>query len=703
MTSPIPPPEVEQPARRRTGPPRIDRLDLSSLSEIKRFGRFEIQRVLGRGGMGTVHLAKDPLIGRTVAIKEIRVDQLEDERERTELEERFKLEFRSAGTLSHPNIVTIYDVGQGAGSYFIAMEYVEGMSLAEHLKKEPKPTFAMITSLAAQIASGLDYAHERGIVHRDIKPANVLLTRDGRPKITDFGLVKVLTSELTMTGTVLGTPAFMSPEQVMGQPVDGKSDQFSFAIILYLMLTGGQPFFAEHPSAILYKIVHEDPPRPREVNHVLPAAVDRTILRALAKKPEDRYASCSELAAELEAVLSEVDPKESDRTTATTPLPSHVTATQAKDLPAPGSGATQAATPHDVTLAAATPVPRRRPRGGHVGRWLAATIFLAGMAGLGYWASLRLQEATQPPAAETAPSPTPAAELASPAVQHAFRIEAGPEGAAILLNGEDTGSTVPGEAVLAGERGQVVRIDLVSGGEVVASREVELSSDPPEPWRREQAAPEPVSLRITSVPEGAAVLLGGRDTGLVTPAEVELGPGSKLSLELALAGYESAGWSFTQDELSDEQRACSCLHFPLASTAPPGYIRVNAPYPVSLVIDGRRHGPFTQGEVAVVPGSHQVALVAEDVFLRQTSPVEVGSGERRSLRAPKTVTPRITANPANCQVSIDGVYVDTTPINNRLMVVGSHEFLFYWPALNVKKPVRKTVSRDGQRISETPN
>ncbi len=331
------------------------------MSKIKRFGRFEIQRVLGRGGMGTVHLAEDPLIGRTVAIKEIRVDPVDDENERAELEARFRLEFRSAGKLSHPNIVTVYDVGQGAGSYFIAMEYVEGMSLAQHLSEEPRPPFEVVRDWATQIASGLDYAHRRGIVHRDVKPANVLLTSDGRPKITDFGLVKVLTSDLTMTGTVLGTPAFMSPEQIMGKRVDGRSDQFSFAIILYLMLTGSQPFHAEHPSSILYQIVHQEPPRPRQVNRGLPEAVDRVLLRALAKNPTDRYPSCSDLAAELAAVLPE-EPKAT--------LPS-------RD---PGYGAGEDTTRRPSTPSSATPSSATPSLGGRAGRRCEAGLHATGGA-----------------------------------------------------------------------------------------------------------------------------------------------------------------------------------------------------------------------------------------------------------------------------------------------------------------------------------
>ncbi|RMH20512.1 MAG: serine/threonine protein kinase, partial [Acidobacteria bacterium] len=270
----------------------------------KRFGRFETVSVLGRGGMGTVYLAVDPVIGRQVAIKEIRTDDETDYGvERSELYARFEQEFRSAGTLSHPNIVTIYDVGETDDAYYIAMEYVDGESLSVHLQREPQPSFVRICHLGHQIAAGLDFAHRRNIVHRDVKPANILVTGDGRVKISDFGIAKVVSSELTQTGTVLGTPAYMSPEQARGRPVDGRADQFSFALILYRMLTGVLPFLGEQPAATIYSIIHDPAPPPSEHNPKLAPAVDRVLLRALEKDPAARYGSCRELMRALAAAL----------------------------------------------------------------------------------------------------------------------------------------------------------------------------------------------------------------------------------------------------------------------------------------------------------------------------------------------------------------------------------------------------------------
>ncbi|MEM7586170.1 MAG: serine/threonine-protein kinase [Acidobacteriota bacterium] len=678
-----------------------------------RFGRFEVQRVLGRGGMGTVYLAVDPLIGRTVAIKEIRVDPSDDERERRELEARFKLEFRAAGKLSHPNIVTIYDVGQGGNSYFIAMEYVAGMSLADRLRKQPEVAPEDLCRLATQIASGLDYAHQRDIVHRDIKPANVLLTQDDRPKITDFGLVKMLASELTMTGTVLGTPAFMSPEQVMGDDVDGASDQFSFAVILYLMLTGTQPFAADHPSAILYKIVNEAPTPPATVKGALPLAVDKVILRGLSKRPEDRFPTCTALAEALAAALD----GDSQQTMAAQLLDASPSAGEpATDEPATDEPAIDNAPSASSELAVTAPLtpasyqldsgptltsrPRRKSSPPAL-KALAVLALIIAMAGLGYIASTIYRPT--PPAEATAPEAVP---VDRQPVEQVLRVEAGPAGANISINGQPTPSTVPGDVTLSGQLGDRFLIEVIADGEITASKEVVLTSEALEAWMLEPEVAEALTLEITSVPPGARIALDGNDSGLVTPAKHAFGGDRKHSLVLTLDGYESAGWSFALADLSDEQKQSGRIHFPLSSSEPPGYLTANASFPLEIRVGSQLHGPFPSGnaiELPVPPGRHEVTLVAEDVFLSQTISVDIASRQRVPLRLPRIVQLRITANPANCQVSINGREVDVTPINNLPIAVGPHDFTFHWPNLGKTKEVRKVVTRSLRRISETPD
>jgi Serine/threonine protein kinase len=224
----------------------------------KRFGRYEVIRELGKGAMGVVYLGRDPVIGRLVALKTIRAVS-EDDVEQKEFQERFLREAQAAGILSHPNIVTVHDVGEDSATStsFIAMEYVEGKNLKQLVTEKTTFGFERIAEIIGQVAEALDYAHRRGIVHRDVKPANIIITPEGQVKITDFGIAKIEKSNLTTTGQFLGTPNYMSPEQVTGDAVDGRSDLFSLGVVLYELLTRKKPFTAENLTSISYKIVHE--------------------------------------------------------------------------------------------------------------------------------------------------------------------------------------------------------------------------------------------------------------------------------------------------------------------------------------------------------------------------------------------------------------------------------------------------------------
>jgi len=272
--------------------------------EGKAFGRYRILEEIGSGAMGTVYRALDPLIEREVAIKTLHAN-LPGEVMR-EVRERFLREAKSAGRLNHPNVVTIYDVGEQDGEAYIAMELLEGRSLQRIMRTEHL-SFRAIADLAAQIAAGLDHAREFNIVHRDVKPANVVVSSSGRAKLTDFGVAYIPSSAVTHTGATIGSPKYMSPEQVLGQPVDPRTDIFCLGSVLYEMLTGTTPF--ERPGesgafGIMARITAE-PHRPaRELNPEIPEAFDRILAKALAKKPEDRYARAGDMAKDLRAVLS---------------------------------------------------------------------------------------------------------------------------------------------------------------------------------------------------------------------------------------------------------------------------------------------------------------------------------------------------------------------------------------------------------------
>jgi serine/threonine protein kinase len=265
---------------------------------ISRIGRYEVEKELGRGAMAVVYKAVDPVIGRIVAIKTIRLEQgmgLEQE----ELRQRLYREAQSAGNLNHPNIVTIYDIGEEEDLSYIAMEFIEGESLESWMHKNRIPLLEQTIAIIEQIASGLDFAAVRGITHRDIKPGNVLLTSDGRAKIADFGIAKFSTSKFTQTGMVMGTPAYMSPEQALGNPLDGRSDIFSLGVIFYEMLTGERPFNGNNSTTIIYKIIHEEIVPPRNLNVTIHPGIDLIVQRMLAKNPDQRFQTCGEVVQDL--------------------------------------------------------------------------------------------------------------------------------------------------------------------------------------------------------------------------------------------------------------------------------------------------------------------------------------------------------------------------------------------------------------------
>ena len=267
--------------------------------EIEKLGRYEILSELGQGAMGVVFKAVDPLIDRTVAIKTINLNLSGDEL--ADFEERFNREAKSAGRLSHPNIVTIYDVGRADHVAFMAMEYLEGRELKEIIASGEVLQPDRIAEIIAQVADALAFAHDHGIVHRDIKPANIMVLRNGGVKITDFGIAKMASGSRTQIGIILGSPKYMSPEQVAGKSVDGRSDIFALGAVLYELLTGKPAFGSEESTltSIMYQVLNEMPASPSVVNPSAPAAFDYIVARAMAKAPENRYQTAREMASDV--------------------------------------------------------------------------------------------------------------------------------------------------------------------------------------------------------------------------------------------------------------------------------------------------------------------------------------------------------------------------------------------------------------------
>jgi tRNA A-37 threonylcarbamoyl transferase component Bud32/tetratricopeptide (TPR) repeat protein len=279
---------------------------------VERIGRYEIEETLGKGAMGVVYLARDPIIDRRVALKTLRVDL--DAEMAEEFRERFVREARAAGRLNHPGIVTVHDVGEDpeTGLMYIAMEYVEGRDLKQMLQSGHSFRPSEAARIAADVAVALDYAHSLGVVHRDIKPANIVLTNDGSAKITDFGIAHLETSNLTVDGQFIGTPNFMSPEQITGNQVDGRSDIFSLGVVLFTLLTGQRPFGGDTMHEVTLRIVQEPSPIPSKLRDDIPAALNPIVLKCLEKNPDRRFQSGSELAQVLAALASSMVQRDSE-------------------------------------------------------------------------------------------------------------------------------------------------------------------------------------------------------------------------------------------------------------------------------------------------------------------------------------------------------------------------------------------------------
>jgi serine/threonine-protein kinase len=314
-----------------------------AMPDIDSIGKYEIRREIGRGAMGVVYEAYDPMIKRVVALKTIRKDQLTDE-DSAQMINRFRREAQAAGRLNHPNIVSIYDFGEESGVWYIAMEFVAGRELKACFEANERFRIADIVRIMGQILGALDYSHRQGVVHRDVKPANIFLLDDGSVKVADFGIAHIEASNLTQVGTVLGTPSYMSPEQILGLPVDGRSDLFSAGVILYQFLTGERPFSGSSTTT-MQKVLKEDPLPPSSLNVQVLPVMDAVVRKALAKHADERYQTAREF---IDAMQAAAQAAASGGAGATLP-----------GVPAGSTDATVLASPPDATAARTATLPPR--------------------------------------------------------------------------------------------------------------------------------------------------------------------------------------------------------------------------------------------------------------------------------------------------------------------------------------------------------
>jgi len=525
---------------------------------MDRIGRYKIVGELGRGAMGIVYHAIDPNIGRPVAIKTIHFGGGRNAEEQNRLRERLFREARSAGILSHPGIVTIYDVEQQGDLAYIAMEFVDGPTLDQVLSETYPISPERMFSILGQTAVALDYAHQKGIVHRDIKPANIMIARDGTAKITDFGIAKITASDqLTMTGNIVGTPHYMSPEQVQGQPVDGRSDQFSLAVIAFEMLTGEKPYAGEHLTTVVYKIVAEEPAAPHRLNPTIGVAIESVLRKSLSKKPDLRYPTCQEFAGALERACA------GSKGWKTMPRGGSLNEPTMVDSAKPGVTLPPARRAHRAE--ATTTAERGERRTARFLPFLLAILVAAGLLALiGWQAAPWLANQTRapkppapPPVAAAPPATTPAPVQAEPkpspmpppaatpaeaanaenaptepprakpapaiAVTQPVSIISSPAGATATLDGNPQ-KACKAPCSLEAARGRHT-ISITMPGYQIEHRDVDVESSPVETL--------PVILRplggtllLASVPAGAAISVNGRPIPQVTPAQIPLSPGT---------------------------------------------------------------------------------------------------------------------------------------------------------------------------------
>jgi serine/threonine-protein kinase len=579
---------------------------------MDRIGRYKIVRELGRGAMGVVYHAIDPNIGRPVAIKTINLAAVLKPDEQERMRERLFREARSAGILSHPGIVTIYDVEQQGDLAYIAMEYVDGPTLDQVLSQpQPMPPERMF-SILAQTAVALDYAHGKGIVHRDIKPANIMIAANGTVKITDFGIAKITASEqFTMTGSIVGTPHYMSPEQVQGQAVDGRSDQFSLAVIAFEMLTGEKPYTGEHLTTVVYKIVAEEPPPPRRINASLGSGIESVLLKGLSKKPDVRYASCTEFIDALEQACAANKGWQS----------------------LPRGGSLNAPTVTDKQLAPAALPPGRRPRraeltaSGTTERtprrrsgflpFLAAILMAAGLLAVVAWEVkptwlLNSTSSAEKPAAPTeSPTPPPPAVTSSAATPSTASPSTATPPASTPAAADSPAENKPSPMPPATDSNPPpAAAEKPAAPEAVPAPAAKSSPRGDALPRRPPAPPRvsggPQAITVISSPKGAVATLDGQqDTACTTPCTLEASPG-RHSLELVKSGFGV--------ERREVDVGSSAVELPaVVMRSVQGTLMLTSNPPgAAVLVNGKRQTQATPTQIQLAPGSYAITVEWKD-------------------------------------------------------------------------------------------
>jgi len=573
----------------------------------KTIGRYDIIEMVGKGGMGVLYRGHDPKLERDVAVKMMHVDFTGDDTAR----ERFQREARAVARLQHRNVVTIHELGDLDGTPYIVMEFLSGQDL-EHILKSTTSTLPLVKKLdiGIQLCEGLGYAHDQGIVHRDIKPGNVRVLEDGTVKILDFGIAKFAMSSVTQSGTVMGTPSYMAPEQIMGQPVDGRADLFSTGVLLYELLAGKKPFVGDSPTSVVYQIMHGEATSIRELVPDLPDALAEVVSRALEKDPAQRYAKASELASDLQMVKMMLD------------LPLHP-----KERTGPQSTG-------DTTTIMPQLYATSRPK----------TPGTGPISG---------------PVPDTRMRPTAVAEAADVAAR--ARKDEGAQPHVIYI----VGGLVVGIALIFGY------FVMNRGGPAPADANAATTSRPAGAAGAPAAANTPSgNIELTSVPAGAAIALNGVDTGKVTPATLAIGGSGKSEITLALKGYKPLTAALTADDMEAGKKNFrlgvepQAVRLTVTSAFPVELVQG------SKVISPAA----TKHEVTVQPGGASVSARNGELLLNQVLPIDFTRGRAEStIRAAGTLAVFAQGGTLEtCSVEVDGTDLGNPPISKKAIAAGPH-------------------------------
>lgn len=583
----------------------------------EKIGRYSILDIVGKGGMGVLYRAQDTVLERDVALKMMLVDFTHDASTR----ERFQREARAVARLQHRNVVTIHELGEVEGTPYIVMELLGGRDLDALLKSGVPLTMVQKLEIAAQLCEGLAYAHEQGIVHRDIKPGNVRVLEDGTVKILDFGIAKFAQSSVTQTGSVMGTPSYMAPEQIMGQPVDGRSDLFSAGVLLYELLAGTKPFQGDSPTAVVYQIMNGEPVPLENYVKGVPEAINQIVMRSLQKDPAQRYQKAKEMASDLQMVRAMLDPPLHSGHTpiagmasgGTTMMNVPLYASQQTTMgPVTRGNVANAEIRSAAVDAAADFVSTARPeeKSKSTIMWVGAAVVAVVIGVFGYLSITKGEDAA------TSPDAAAGAAAAAAAATGDLLLVSTPVGASITLNGADTGKVTPSPMALASlPVGSTLELAL-KGYKPVTTKVTEADI---KAGRKEiKFAAEARAVKVTVTATFPFELVQGN--------QVISASASSHSLTVQPAGPVTAR---SRELMLNSPLAISFDRAQVDVTLPaPGVLAIfSAVETCTVDIDGQDLGFPPIPRKAIASGSHTVKLTCPD-GKGETRRVTVGPGEK---------------------------------------------------------------------------